>query len=109
MIAAQTVEQVGLILERAGLSEQTVAALRESFQGMHFTYCLDDDIGTGVGVAPPVREAEGFRIYLVDGRSHCLRLTADLESATGLVLAQVEPEDEDLPEQAVGAPARATA
>jgi len=94
MISTETVERIAAVLERAGLSEQTVAALRESFPGTHFTYCLDDDVGAGIGVAAPAHEAEGFKIYLVDGRSHCMRLTADRESATGLLLAEVEPEDE---------------
>jgi hypothetical protein len=35
-----------------------------------------------------VREAEGFNLYLVDGRAHCMRFTTDLAAATGLVLAE---------------------
>jgi hypothetical protein len=93
-ISPERIEQVALVLERAGLSEQTLAALRESFVGTHFTYCMDEDIGEGAGTPAPVRESAGFRIYLVDGRSHCMRLTGDLESATGLLLAELDPESE---------------
>jgi hypothetical protein len=88
-----SIDQIAAVVERAGLNEQTLAALREVFSDLHLTYCMDDDIGTGTMAAEPVREAEGFRIYLVDGRGHCMRFTQDLESATGLVLAEVEPDD----------------
>jgi len=79
-------EQVARIVERAGLDEQTLGALREAFTDMHLTYCMDEDIGTG----EPVLRAEGFNMYLVDGRGHCMRFTNDLQTATGIVLAELE-------------------
>ena len=94
MIAQEQIDRVALVVERAGLSEQTLSALRESFRDLHFTCCMDEDIGEGVGAAQPVRVSPGFKIYLVDGRSHCMQLTGSLELATGLVLAEVDPESE---------------
>jgi hypothetical protein len=91
MIAPERLEQVTLIVERAGLNEQTLGALRETFTDMHLTYCMDGDIGTH----EPVRRADGFNIYLVDGRDHCMHFTTRAESATGLVLAEVDPDDDD--------------
>jgi hypothetical protein len=73
-------------VRRAGLNEQTLAALREAFADLHFTYCSDDDITVG----EPARTADGFNLYLVDGREHCLVLTSDPSAATGVVLARVE-------------------
>ena len=73
-----------------GLSEETLAVLRQSHPDIHFTYCMDDDINVG----KPVLEKEGFNIYLVDGREHCLCLTNDFDVATGVVLAEVI-DDED--------------
>ncbi len=90
MITPERIEQVTRVVERAGLNERTLSALREAFGEIHFTYCMDDDIGAGVGVGAPVREAEGFNLYLVDGRSHCMRFTNDLAAATGLVLAETD-------------------
>ena len=90
MINSEGLDQVVRIVERAGLNEQTVAALREVFAPIHFTYCQDDDIGEGIGVSTPVRTTDGFNLYLVDGQAHCLRLTADLDTATGLVLAELD-------------------
>ncbi|MBK1717668.1 DUF6129 family protein [Thiocystis violacea] len=86
MIEAVRIQQVAEIVRRAGLNEQTLAALREHFADLHFTHCLDDD----VGAAEPFQATDGFNIYLVDGRDHCLKLTTDPEAATGLLLAQVE-------------------
>jgi hypothetical protein len=92
VIAPERIERIALIVERAGLSETTLSALRESFADLHFTYCMDEDIGAGIGTAAPVHDSLGFRIYLVDGRSQCLSLTGDPESATGLLLAECEPQ-----------------
>ena len=70
MISNDRLDQVVHIVERAGLNEQTVSALREAFAPMHFTYCQDDDIGEGIGVTPPVRTTNAFNLYLVDGQAH---------------------------------------
>ncbi len=90
MITPERIDQVTRVVERAGLNERTLSALREAFGEIHFTYCLDEDIGCGPGTGKPVRRAEGFNLYLVDGRAHCLRLTTDMASATGLVLAETD-------------------
>ncbi|EXJ15152.1 DUF6129 family protein [Imhoffiella purpurea] len=89
MIEETRLQQVGEILRRAGLGDQTLSVLRETFTDLHFTSCLDEDVGVG----EPALRGEGFNIYLVDGRKHCLTLTNDLEGATGLLLAQVEDEE----------------
>lgn len=78
--------QVAEIVRRAGLNEQTLAALRETFGDIHFTSCLDDDVSN---IEPAHRDA-GFNLYLVDGREHCLTLTCDIQAATGFLLAQID-------------------
>jgi hypothetical protein len=87
MITDELIDQLMAILSRAGLTDDSVAALRDAFPALHFTHCLDDDIGAGI---EPARKAERFNLYLVDGRSHCMTFTADVEAATGLVFASVE-------------------
>jgi hypothetical protein len=89
VIEPERIEQIVAVVTRAGLTPGTVSALREVFPELHFTHCLDDDIGT----VPPVREEAGFNLYLVDGQDHCMRFTADPERATGVVLAEVLDED----------------
>lgn len=72
------------------LAAELVGRLRGSFPGLSFTVCADDDIIA----ARPVVERDGFNLYLVDGSSHCLSLTRDAASASGVVVAWVETGDE---------------
>lgn len=76
-------------LEGRALDEDAIRALRASYPGVHFTACSDDDV---YGPVKPVVERPGLCIYLVDGSDHCLSLTSDPESASGLLLAKVEPD-----------------
>jgi len=65
-----------------------VAQLRRELPELHFTYCMDDDVPE----IEAVHETPEFCIYLVDGRGHCVAFTRDPEAATGLVIAEREPE-----------------
>lgn len=77
-------EVIGVVADQ-GLSEATIGELRNRFEGAHFTYCMDDDIGD----ARAYRECEGFNIYLVNSSDHCSVLTRDINGASGMVLAEV--------------------
>lgn len=90
MIDTETIAAVKATVEREGAEETTVGALRKSWPGIHFTYCMDDDIGA----LDPFQEAKGFNIYLVTGRDHCISFTSAPENATGLVIAALEEEDD---------------
>ena len=92
MISPERIDQVVRVCERAGLNDRTLSALRESFRPIHFTYCLDDDIGIGIGAPEPVRTTDAFNLYLVNGQDHCMRFTDDPDVATGLVLAELSVE-----------------
>ncbi len=85
MLDTTQVEQVIGIVGERGLSEATLGELRQQFDGAHFTYCMDDDIGD----ARPYRECAGFNVYLVNSADHCSVLTREIEGASGLVLAEV--------------------
>jgi len=85
MIEQAQLDKIVQVVEKAGLSEALIVSLREYFPGVHFTYCLDDDIAAG----KPVVSRDTFNIYLVDSSNHCSSLTSALESASGLVLAEV--------------------
>ena len=91
MIPPERLDQLVRIVERAGLNDQTVRALREALTDMHLTYCMDDE----VGVREPVRRADGFNVYLVGGRGHCMQFTTDPEAATGIVLAELDEDRDD--------------
>lgn len=90
MIDAATLDRIAQMTLEQGLDESTVQSLRAAWPGMHFSYCMDDEV---CGVEP-VRTFKGVNLYLVDGREHCLSLTGNPDVATGLVLAEVEPDDD---------------
>jgi Family of unknown function (DUF6129) len=86
-----TIEQVNAIatkIETMGANETSVSELRQQYQPLHFTYCMDDDLPNNT----PVIENKDFNLYLIDGREHCLCLTNDYEVATGIVVAEIIPD-----------------
>ncbi len=85
MITVELAERIAERVRNAGLSENLVAELRRDYPGLHFTYCMDDDVHG----ATPFLEQPGFKIYLVGGRDHCPSLSCGTETASGLVLAEV--------------------
>lgn len=89
MIKPEQISAVIEFLKGEELSEAAVAKLREEFDGLHFTYCMDDEMGD----AAVFQECEGYNLYLVDSANHCSVLTRDPESASGLVLAEVIDDD----------------
>lgn len=81
MIAPTTLAEVVMAVgNKTGMSE-----LRAQFPRLHFTECSADDINPRF---KPVQESSEFEFYLISGSTgHCLELTNDLESATGIVIA----------------------
>lgn len=90
MITNTTAEEIAhLVEQQLPLDDAIIGKLRNAYPNMHFTYCMDDDITNG----KPVLEREAFNVYLIDGREHCLCLTNNHDTATGLVIAE-KVEDE---------------
>ena len=85
MISTEQVNAIVTKIEASGVDETTVSALRQEYQPIHFTYCMDDDLPNNT----PVIEHKDFNIYLIDGREHCLCLTSDYDVATGIVIAEI--------------------
>ena len=85
MISTEQVNAFVSKIEALGVDETTVSALRQEYQPIHFTYCMDDDLPNNT----PVIEHKDFNIYLIDGREHCLCLTSDYDVATGIVIAEI--------------------
>ena len=88
MIGQKQLDAVGGWLAGNSSSANMEQDLRAAFPDMHFTFCSDDDVMSD----NPVSSSSGFNLYLVDSSSHCLALTTDGETATGLVVAEVEDE-----------------
>lgn len=85
MINSEQLQRIASTIRSEALNESLVAALRSEYPGIHFTYCMEDDIPNH----EPMLESQGFNLYLVDGREHCLCLTRNYEHATGIVIAEV--------------------
>lgn len=88
MISTEQINAITAKIETMGLNDDTVCELRQHYQPIHFTYCMDDDLPNNT----PVIERNGFNLYLIDGREHCLCLTNDYETATGIVVAEIIPD-----------------
>ncbi|MDD2737985.1 MAG: DUF6129 family protein [Methylomonas lenta] len=85
MISPEQLQRIASVIRAQALDEAIVSNLRSEYPDIHFTYCMEDDIPNH----EPILENQGFNIYLVDGREHCLCLTRNYEYATGIVIAEV--------------------
>jgi len=90
VIAPELIADIQARLEGLALGPSAAEALGSAYPGLRITWCSDDD----VDAAKPVAEGEGFRLYLVDGSSHCMGLTRDYADAVGVVVAEVFDEEE---------------
>lgn len=84
MITTAQLAEISSKIKTQGVDESILSQLRQDYADIHFTYCMDDDIGS---YQPMLSEAE-FNLYLIDGREHCLCLTNNHEVATGIVIAE---------------------
>ncbi|MDO9107245.1 MAG: DUF6129 family protein [Methylovulum sp.] len=85
MISTEQTQDIAATCNKLGVDESVIATLRQQYPGIHFTYCMDDDIPNH----EPVITHPGFNLYLIDGREHCLCLTQDYSLATGVVVAEI--------------------
>jgi hypothetical protein len=89
VISPEQVQEIAELIAAQALNEDVILPLlRKQYETMHFSYCMDDDIGRRKAVL----ETENFNLYLIDGREHCLCLTNDYSIATGIVVAEIIPE-----------------
>jgi hypothetical protein len=85
MITTAQLAEISSKIKAHGVDESILSQLRQDYQSIHFTYCMDDDIGH---YQSALSEAD-FNLYLVDGREHCLCLTDNYDVATGIVIAEI--------------------
>jgi Family of unknown function (DUF6129) len=87
VIDAALIETLADAVERQGLDEAAIAALRGAHPGMHFSVCDDDDVPARL---VPAAARAGFNVYLVDAGEHCVKFTSDLQQSSGMVFARVD-------------------
>ena len=89
MISDEQLAGIASWLQENGAEENVLSALRQHYPEMHFTWCMDDDVGYETASL----ESEAFNLYLVDGRDHCLKFTTDAGIATGVVIAEITDDE----------------
>lgn len=85
MINLEQLQRIAAAIRAQSLNESVVASLRNEYPGIHFTYCMEDDIPNH----EPILEDASFNLYLVDSREHCMCLTRNYDHASGIVIAEV--------------------
>jgi hypothetical protein len=85
MISQTQLQAVADQIASHKLNDDLIALLRKTHTPIHFTYCMDDDIGE----FEPVLSHEKFNLYLINSSEHCLSLSRDFETATGIVVAEI--------------------
>ena len=93
MIDAQLLERVlDKVASLAAAPDETVLGrLRQDFDGLHFSLCRDDDVPARVACAAA---NSACRLYYVACGGHCLSLTGDSATASGLLVAWLDQDEE---------------
>ena len=90
MIDSALLDRVlGAVSPRLTYDDQA-RALRAAFPGIHITVCGEDDIPPRLS---PAAENAICYLYYVDASEHCLKLTTDAETATGVAVALRSDDD----------------
>jgi hypothetical protein len=87
-LAADALDRIRVVLEGEGPAGVRIAQLRQAFPGVSLTRCDASDMDS----EQPVLETGGFAVYLIDTSEHCVRITSQLEAATGLIVAEKRQE-----------------
>jgi len=83
-------EQLAAVVAAAGV-DASVTALRPQFPELHFSECSEDDVSPRY---QPAATVTGYDLYLITGASgHCLELTNNADSATGILVAAKADEE----------------
>ena len=81
MITARQLVQVGETMQL----NARIALLRVRFPKLHFSECGEEDVSPRY---QPALSIDSHHLYLISGASgHCLELTNDSETATGILVA----------------------
>ncbi len=82
-------DSIAALAAAAANPRASVAELRRQHPGVSFTCCDESDLSAALEpyqTHPGING--GFDLYLVNGSGHCWDLTADMQAATGVLLAE---------------------
>lgn len=83
-LTPEALETIRGLLEGPAPAAERCASVRQSFPGISLTRCDASD----VDAESPAFETTEFAVYLIDTSEHCVRMTLNPASATGLIVAQ---------------------
>lgn len=86
----QVLARVATTSGQQAYGEGLKALLTETFPGVRFTVCGEDDIPARLA---PAASGANCSLYYIDAGEHCLKLSSDAESASGVVVALHEEDD----------------
>ena len=86
MITAEQLAAISARVRETGPDEVHGVSMRKEWPHIHFTFCNDDD----VTAAKPVQTNDTFNLYLVSSGGGCIGFTGNMETATGIVIAEIE-------------------
>lgn len=84
-LTSSDLDSIAALVAASANVRASVAELRRQHPGVSFTCCDESDLS---GAPEPYTSQAGFDLYLVNGRGHCWDLTADMQAATGVLLAE---------------------
>lgn len=85
-IAEQTLEEIAHALgDMRTITSNPLTMLRECYPHVRFLRMAEHDMDE-----PPYRSLSDYNLYLLDAREHCVKLTRQLEHATGIILTHRE-------------------
>jgi 5-carboxymethyl-2-hydroxymuconate isomerase len=82
-ITAEQLREIDRLLTAGAADVAMVASLRKLGPGMTATRCDASDMADET----PYRSYVHCNLYLLDGRDHCVRVTGDPTTATGVIIA----------------------
>ncbi len=82
-LSTQQLEVIASVLAATAPGINPVSALRRELDGVSVSRCEADDMCGET----PFRRLPAFDVFLVDTASHCRRLVADPQEASGIIVA----------------------
>ncbi|MDD2893244.1 MAG: DUF6129 family protein [Halothiobacillaceae bacterium] len=84
VLSSARLEEISHAVASIGMADDLLLRLRADYPELRFSQCSEDDIPARL---QPVLASEGFDLYLMDTREHCITLSNDLDTASGVVIA----------------------
>jgi hypothetical protein len=83
-LTTENLAQIEALLAAPDATLSAFSDFRQRFPGVSYTRCDPSDVDG----EKPYKEFERFTLYLVSAASHCVTMTRDPASATGIIVVE---------------------